>query len=99
MVVILAWAKYFGPKPPIQPPQTNRPAQTAPAPSGPATSTSAPNTGSQTPVAPTVASAAAATPPNVPRPSASHDSTIDMPSNLYPVDFSNQGAVGTGWQP
>src|SRR5713226_6914692 len=31
MGVILLWAKYFGPKPPVPSPQANRPAQTAPA--------------------------------------------------------------------
>ena len=31
LVVILVWAKFFGPKPPTVPPQGNRPAQTAPA--------------------------------------------------------------------
>src|SRR6266704_946059 len=29
--VIILWAKFFGPKPPVQPTQANRPAQTAPA--------------------------------------------------------------------
>src|SRR6266446_4767928 len=36
--VIILWARSFGPKPPVQPAQTNRPAQTAPATPGPATS-------------------------------------------------------------
>lgn len=31
MGVILLWAKFFGPKPPVQPPQANRPAVSAPA--------------------------------------------------------------------
>src|SRR5260370_18049840 len=39
--VIILWAKFFGPKPPVQPPQANRPAQAAPATPGPATAPSA----------------------------------------------------------
>src|ERR1700736_639277 len=39
--VIILWAKFFGPKPPAQPTQANRPAQTAPATPGPATSPAA----------------------------------------------------------
>src|SRR5437879_13605334 len=35
--VIILWAKFFGPKPPILPPQVNRPARRAPATPGPAT--------------------------------------------------------------
>ena len=31
LVVILLWAKYFGPKPPANLPQATRPTQTAPA--------------------------------------------------------------------
>ena len=37
LVVILLWAKYFGPKPPTNLPQANRPAQTAPATPGSST--------------------------------------------------------------
>src|SRR6266849_6693883 len=36
--VIILWAKYFGPKPPVQPSQSNRPAVTAPATTAPAAS-------------------------------------------------------------
>src|SRR5260370_24539457 len=39
--VIILWAKFFGPKPPVQPTQTNRPAQSAPATTGPAASPAA----------------------------------------------------------
>src|SRR6266480_6829313 len=35
--VIILWAKFFGPKPSVQPMPTNRPAETAPAVAGPAT--------------------------------------------------------------
>src|SRR5712691_2078460 len=50
--VIILWARFFGPKPPVQPAQTNRPAQSAPATPGPATPPAA---------APSQASAAPAT--------------------------------------
>ena len=36
MGVILLWARFFGPKPPLNPPQTTRPAQSAPAAAKPA---------------------------------------------------------------
>ncbi|HEY6945764.1 MAG TPA: hypothetical protein VI431_11545, partial [Candidatus Acidoferrum sp.] len=39
VAVIMLWAKFFGPKPATQPPQANRPAQTAPATSDAAGST------------------------------------------------------------
>jgi len=39
--VIILWAKFFGPKPSVQPTQANRPAQSAPATPGPATSPAA----------------------------------------------------------
>ena len=48
LVVILVWAKFFGPKPPTVPPQGNRPAQTAPATPGTGSSNQAtvtPSTG------------------------------------------------------
>jgi len=91
MVVILAWAKYFGPKPPIQPPQANRPTQSAPTSSGPANVASPSTPDSQNPAAPPVAAAPA--PTNVPRRSDSQERNITIENNLYRVEFSNQGAV------
>jgi YidC/Oxa1 family membrane protein insertase len=98
MMVILGWAKYFGPKPPIQPPQANRPAQTAPTGSGAATPTSPAATGSQHPAAPSVASAATPPPTNIPRRSDSQERSIVIENNLYRVEFSNQGAVVRSWK-
>ena len=95
MVVILAWAKYFGPKPPVQPP-ANRPAQTAPAASGPTAASSPRTTGPQNPAAPAVT--AAPPPANVPRRSDSQERTITIENNLYRVEFSNQGAVVSSWK-
>ena len=95
MVVILLWAKYFGPKPPVQPPQANRPAQTTPAISGPASTTSPTTAGSKAPTA------AAMTPPapvSVPPKSDSQERTITIENNLYRVEISNRGAVVTSWK-
>ena len=95
MVVILAWAKYFGPKPPIHPPQPNRPAQTAPATSGATSASSSATPASQ---APTVAAAPTPVPANVPRRSDSQERTITIENNLYRVEFSNQGGVVKSWK-
>lgn len=95
MVVILAWAKYFGPKPPIHPPQPNRPAQTAPAASGATSASSSATPASQ---APTVAAAPTPVPANVPRRSDSQERTITIENNLYRVEFSNQGGVVKSWK-
>jgi len=98
MVVILGWAKYFGPKPPMQSPQANRPAQTAPAISGAATSTPQTTSSSQNPAAPAATAAAAPPAANVPRRSDSQERTITIENNLYRVEFSNQGAVVKSWK-
>jgi YidC/Oxa1 family membrane protein insertase len=95
MVVILVWAKYFGPKPSVQP-QANRPVQTAPANSGAAASTPPAAPGSKAPATP--AAMAAAAPPSVPRRSDSQERTITIENNLYRVDISNQGAVVKSWK-
>ena len=94
MVVILVWAKYFGPKPPANPPQQNRPAQTAPVTPGAATSPAPAN--AQAPSAPTamaLAPAAAVKPQ-----SASEERTIVIENDLYRVELSNRGAVVKSWQ-
>ena len=96
MVVILVWAKYFGPKPPVQPPQANRPAQTAPATSGAAAATSSAAQGSQGTATP--AAMAAAAPASVPRRSDSQERTITIENNLYHVEISNRGAVVESWK-
>ncbi len=94
MGLIVLWAKYFGPKPPVQPPQTSRPARTAPATPGQATS----------PVSnasPTSASPAALTPAapvSVTPKSDSQERTIVVENDLYRVEISNRGAVVKSWQ-
>jgi YidC/Oxa1 family membrane protein insertase len=88
--VIILWAKYFGPKPPIQTPQANRPAVSAPATPGPAASQAA-----NPAQAPAAISAAAA---NVAVKSDSQERSIVVENSLYRVEFSNQGAVVKSWQ-
>ncbi|HEY6267375.1 MAG TPA: membrane protein insertase YidC [Candidatus Acidoferrum sp.] len=90
--VIILWAKYFGPKPPVQPSQANRPAVTAPATPGPATSSTA---------SPTQAAAAPAKivpASNVAVKSDSQERTIVVENTLYRVEISNRGAVVKSWQ-
>jgi YidC/Oxa1 family membrane protein insertase len=92
--VIILWAKYFGPKPPVQPSQSNRPAVTAPATPGPATSSTASQT--QSTAAPaTMAPAAAA---NITVKSDSQERTIVVENTLYRVEISNRGAVVKSWR-
>ena len=101
LVVILAWAKFFGPKPPTNLPQANRPAQTAPAISGANASSS---TGSATTGTGTGTSrganasasgvAGAATPPKAD----TQERTIVVENDFYRVEFSNRGAVVKSWQ-
>jgi YidC/Oxa1 family membrane protein insertase len=95
--VIILWAKYFGPKPPLQPPQANRPAVTAPATPGPATSPA---------VNPSQAAAATSAPAAIaPMPAASvavksdsQERAIVVENSLYRVEISNRGAVVKSWQ-
>ena len=95
ILVILLWAKYYGPKPPAQPPRANRPAPLAPATAGP----SAPGSseGKGLPGAPAGAAVAEA-PVNVPRISDSQERTITVENNLYRVEISNRGAVVKSWK-
>jgi YidC/Oxa1 family membrane protein insertase len=94
MLVILVWAKYFGPKAPVPSPQTNRPGQTAPATPGPAHAN--PSAPTQTPAA--AAAVAPAAPVSVTPKSDSQERTITIENNLYQVELSNRGAVVKSWQ-
>ncbi len=96
LVVILAWAKFFGPKPPAVPPQGNRPAQTAPATPGPGSGSQAPVTppgtsspGTKRPVTSVSAAAKVAIAPRAD----TEERTIVVENDLYRVEFSNRGAV------
>ena len=96
MAVILLWAKYFGPKPSVQPPQANRPAQTAPA--TPGSVTGAPQTTAGSQAAATSAVKAEASPVSVPVRSDSQEGTITIENNLYHVEISNRGALVKSWK-
>jgi YidC/Oxa1 family membrane protein insertase len=92
--VIILWARFFGPKPPVQPAQTNRPAQTAPATSGPATSPPAipsPTTAAASRIAPAPAA-------NIAVKSDSQERAVVVENTLYRVEISNRGAVVKSWQ-
>jgi YidC/Oxa1 family membrane protein insertase len=101
LVVILAWAKFFGPKPPAVPPQGNRPAQTAPVIPGPGSGTpatgappSASSPSSKRPAASVSAAAKAVIAPKAD----TEERTIVVENDLYRVEFSNRGAVVKSWQ-
>jgi len=96
MGIILLWAKYFGPKPPINQPQKEQPAVSAPATPGPS-ATPGTSASPQAP-APAGASASTKTVPAAPPTEESQERTIVVENALYRVEFSNRGAVVKSWQ-
>jgi YidC/Oxa1 family membrane protein insertase len=92
MAVILLWAKYFGPKPPVNPPQENKPAQVSTATPGSTAPASAP-----VPAATQAKGSAAPTPTVLPT-ADSQERTIVVENAVYRVEFSNRGAVVKSWQ-
>src|SRR5579864_1670329 len=80
MAVILLWAKFFGPKPPVNPPQQNQPAQVSTATPG---STAPANTPSPA-AAPTKISAAPT--PTVLPTADTQERTIVVENALYRVE-------------
>jgi len=101
LVVILVWAKFFGPKPPVVPPQSNRPAQTAPASPGPGSSnpaTGAPPSTSSPATKRSPTSVSAATRVAMAPKADTEERTIVVENDLYRVEFSNRGAVVKSWQ-
>lgn len=98
MAVILLWAKYFGPKPPVNAPQANRAAQTAPATAGATPSAASPEPA----VSPTpdvqVNKNAPALPTTVKTIRETAERTIVIENDLYRVEFSNRGAVVKSWK-
>jgi YidC/Oxa1 family membrane protein insertase len=92
MGVILLWAKFFGPKPPVNLPQVNQPAQVSTAtPGNPAPANS------PSPAATQQKISAASTPVVLPT-ADSQERTIVVENALYRVEFSNRGAVVKSWQ-
>jgi YidC/Oxa1 family membrane protein insertase len=101
IVVILAWAHYFGPKPPAPGtrPQPNQPSQSAPPTGNPSNATNtAPNAAALSPQRGTPPVMAAPPKTNIPVRSESQERTIVVESDLYRVEFSNRGAVVKSWQ-
>jgi YidC/Oxa1 family membrane protein insertase len=95
MVIILLWAKYFGPKPPVNEPQKEQPAASAPVtPGSPANTTGA---SANATTVPTSASAVPTT-PTAPPTAESQERTIVVENTLYRVEFSSRGAVVKSWQ-
>jgi YidC/Oxa1 family membrane protein insertase len=91
MAVILLWARFFGPKPPINPPQANKPAQSAPA------QTSAAQANPSVAAKPSAANVPT-TPLTVATKADTQERTIVVENNLYRVEISNRGAVVRSWQ-
>jgi YidC/Oxa1 family membrane protein insertase len=93
IIVILLWAKFFAPKPPIQAPPTNAPAASAPVNSG-AQPAGNPSSGPAPTASVPVVSAAPATPARADK----TERTIVVESDLYRVEFSNRGGVVKSWK-
>ncbi|MGC2803149.1 MAG: membrane protein insertase YidC [Candidatus Acidiferrum sp.] len=107
MAVILLWVKFFAPKPPANPPQTNKPGITGPAsttggktsPAGATNGAPAANAanagtspgGNATEIAPAPAVV-------VPVKADSQERTIVVENALYRVEISNRGGVVKSWQ-
>jgi YidC/Oxa1 family membrane protein insertase len=99
MAVILLWAKFFAPKPPVQPPQAQKPGITA---SAPAAATVPPPADGGKPdsritaaknSAPTAATAAP-----IAAKTDTQERTLVVESDLYRVEFSNRGGLVKSWQ-
>lgn len=99
MGVILVWLKWFAPKPPVPPPSSNFPTQTAPATAGGSSSPS--STSPQKPgsaAGSTTASPVPAQPAGAPPKAGSQESTVIAENALYRVEFSTRGGVVKSWQ-
>jgi len=100
LVVILLWAKYFGPKPPTNLPQSSRPAQTAPAPTSPGTAPRAATPSTNTPgnAKGNATSMSGVVQAAILPKADTEERTIVVENDLYRVEFSNHGAVVKSWQ-
>ncbi len=94
IIVILAWAKFFGPKPSPQTPQQNNSAVTSPS------TTGVPSSATQSTTTAPSANTAKPAPPAAPTAviGDKQERTIVVESNLYRVEFSNRGGVVKSWQ-
>ncbi len=92
MAVIILWLKYFGPKPPVPTPQSNKAGVSAPAPS--AADGGKPDSHIAAAVPGTTAAAAA----SLAAKTDTQERTFVIENNLYRVEFSNRGGVVKSWQ-
>ena len=95
IVVILLWAKFFAPKPPVQSPQANKPAVSAPATTGTQTSGNGASSGAAP--APSSPATVSAAPPTVVK-GDSKERTIVVENDLYRLELSNRGGVVKSWK-
>jgi YidC/Oxa1 family membrane protein insertase len=95
MVIILLWAKFFAPKPPVNRPQNQQPAASAPATPG-ASANAATETPISPPPPPGKTSVRAA--PAAAVVGESQERTVIVENALYRVEFSNRGALVKSWQ-
>jgi len=99
LIVILAWARFFAPKPPPVLPQGSRPAQTARVTPGNGNPSSASPTTSGTAAARgTITSVSGVAQAAIPPKADTQERTIVVENDLYRVEFSNRGAVVKSWQ-
>jgi YidC/Oxa1 family membrane protein insertase len=96
MAVIILWLKYFGPKPPLTPPQTNKPAATASAPT-PADG-GKPDSHIASVPAKTGANASPTPQVAVSAKSDTQERSVIIENDLYRVEISNRGAIVKSWQ-
>jgi YidC/Oxa1 family membrane protein insertase len=98
MAVILLWAKFFAPKPPVQPPQAQKPGITA---SAPAATVPPPADGGKPDSRITAAknsAPTAATAAPIAAKTDTQERTLVVESDLYRVEFSNRGGLVKSWQ-
>ena len=96
MVVIILWAKYFGPKAPANVPQDNKTVQSGPAVAG--GNGSSQQAATQNSAVVSAATMTAATPANLNIISDSQEKTTVVENAVVRVEFSNRGAIVRSWK-
>jgi YidC/Oxa1 family membrane protein insertase len=94
MAVILLWAKFFGPKPPVAQPQAKKPGISSPAPTAAEGGKPDSHLASST----TVNAAHSAAIVSATSKSDTQERTTVIENDLYRVEISNRGAVVKSWQ-
>jgi YidC/Oxa1 family membrane protein insertase len=96
MAVIILWLKYFGPKPPVTPLQTNKPAASASAPT-PADG-GKPDSHFASVPAKTGANASPTPQVSTTAKSDTQERSVVIENDLYRVEISNRGAIVKSWR-